>query len=299
MKIFVTGASGFVGRAVVQELLAAGHEVIGLARSNEAAEKLTAVGVKPFLGDLMQPESLVPAVVAADAVIHLGFIHDFTRFKEMCMLDAVVIERIGEALKETNKPFIVTSAIGIIRKEGTVFEENRALNSINPRVATEEAADFVARLGVSVSVIRLSPVVHDEGDVHGFVPSLIRLAKEKGLSAYWGEGTNLWPAAHRLDVAKLYLHALETATAPGTRYHAVAESGVPLGKIASVLAEKLTLPLVAIAEEDIELHFAGFAHFAKFNIHASSVKTQTDLNWTPTHPSLLEDLQGTVYFPSI
>jgi len=299
MKVFVTGASGFVGRAVVQELLAAGHQVVGLARSVEAAQQLVAAGVVPFMGDLTQPEALAPAIAASDAVIHLGFIHDFTRFKDMCMLDAVVIESIGEKLKGTTKPFIITSAIGIIAKEGVVIESDRAGNSINPRVATEEAADLVARQDVHVSVVRLSPVIHDQGDVHGFLPSLIRLAKEKGVSAYWGDGSNLWPAAHRLDVAKLYVHALETIATPGTRYHAVAESGVPLGKIAAVVAEKLDLPLVAIPTAEIEQHFTWFTHFAKFNIKASSAETQLALSWQPTHPTLLKDLEGTVYFPSV
>lgn len=299
MKVFVTGASGFIGSAVVKELLAAGHQVLGLARSEASAEKLKASGVEVHYGDLANPESLKPAVFASDAVIHLGFIHDFSRFKEMCELDEKVIETIGSALIGTQKPFIITSAIGVLKKSGIIIETDKAENSLNPRVATENAADKLAGQGVYVAVVRLSPVVHDESDQYGFIPSLIRLAKEKGVSAYINEGTNLWPAVHRKDVAKLFLLALEKNAGNGTRYHALAEQGIEFKKIAEVVAKQLQIPAVSIESAEVEGHFTWFTHFARFDLLASSEATREALDWHPVYPTLMEDLEGTVYFPSV
>lgn len=298
MKVFVTGASGFIGSAVVKELVAGGHQVLGLARSTDVAEKLTASGAEVYYGDLTDPESLIPAVSATDAVIHLGFIHDFTRFKEMCALDKKVIETIGAALAGTKKPFIITSAIGVISKEGIITEQDRAENSLNPRVVTEEAADRIAAQGVRVAIIRLSPVVHDHSDVHGFIPTLIKLAKAKGISAYINDGANVWPAVHRLDVAELYRLVLEKNTDNGARYHAVAEQGVKVREIAEIISEKLNIPAVSVKSEEAENHFALFTHFARFNVLASGDATQQALEWYPVHPTLREDLEGTVYFTS-
>lgn len=298
MKVFVTGASGFVGTAVVKELLAAGHQVLGLARSAASAEKLTASGVEVYHGDLANPENLKPAVMASDAVIHLGFIHDFSRFKEMCELDAKVIETIGAALEGSQKPFIITSAVGVIKKAGLITETDRVENSLNPRVATENAADKLAGQGIRVAVIRLSPAVHDNDDQQGFVPILIRLAREKGVSGYVNEGTNLWPAVHRKDVAKLYLLALEKNVENGARYHAVAEQGIEVKKIAEAIAKQLKIPAVSIQTAAVESHFTWFTHFASFDILASSEATQKALGWQPAHHTLMEDLEGSVYFPS-
>ncbi len=298
MKVFVTGASGFVGSAVVKELLNAGHEVLGLVRSEEAAQKLTGWGAVVYRGDLSDPESLKPAVEVADAVIHLGFIHDFSRFKEMCELDARVIETIGAALAGTQKLFIITSAVGVIYKTGLITESDRPENSLNPRVATENAADKIAGQGVRVAVVRLSPVVHDAGDQHGFIPSAIRLAKEKGASAVIGDGSNTWPAVQRQDVARLYRLALEKNIANATRYHAVAEEGIVFKGIAMVLAKKLDLPLISVGAEEAESHFSWFTHFARFNIQVSAAATRQLLNWEPVHATLLQELEGNVYFPA-
>lgn len=298
MKVFVTGASGFVGTAVVKELLAAGHQVLGLARSAAAAEKLAASGVEVYHGDLANPESLKPAVLASDGVIHLGFIHDFSRFKEMCELDAKVIETIGTALAGSQKPFVITSAVGVIKKSGLITENDRAENSLNPRVATENAADKLAEQGIRVAIVRLSPAVHDDDDQHGFVPLLIRLAREKGVSGYINEGTNLWPAINRKDAAKLFLLALEKNEDNGARYHAVAEQGIEVKKIAEAIARQLKIPAVSIPTAAVESHFTWFTHFASFDILASSNTTRKALGWHPTHSSLMEDLEGSVYFPS-
>jgi nucleoside-diphosphate-sugar epimerase len=297
MKIFVTGASGFVGTAVVQELIRSGHEVLGLARSEAAAHQLQQAGAAVHIGDLAQPATLLAAVEEADAVIHIGFIHDFTRFAEMCQLDAQVIETIGDALVGTDKPFLVTSAIGVIAQQGIITENDVASDGPTPRVATEKAADAVAAKGVGVAVIRLPLVVHDAGDQNGFVPALIRIAQAKGTSAYIGEGTNLWPAVHRQDAALLYRLVLENNQKVGARYHAVAENGIPFQLIAQTIALRLDIPAVSITKEETAAHFGWFAHFAQFDRHASGELTQQILSWQPQHPTLMEDLAGTLYFP--
>ncbi|WP_294349933.1 NAD-dependent epimerase/dehydratase family protein [uncultured Sphingobacterium sp.] len=190
MKVFVTGATGFVGTAVVQELLKAGHDVLGLARSEESAKKLINAGAEPHVGDLMDFESLKSGAKLSDAVIHLGFVHDFSRFPEMCILDSKVIEAIGDALVGTDKPFLITSGTALFSKDGITTENDRAVNHPHPRIATENAADDQVAKGVNVSVIRLSPSVHGEGDEIGFVPLFIKIAKEKGVSAIIREGKN-------------------------------------------------------------------------------------------------------------
>jgi len=297
MKVFVTGASGFVGSAVVKELLNTGHQVLGLARSDESAMQLKQAGAAVHWGDLTQPESLIDAVTMADAVIHLGFVHDFSRFKDMCELDGKLIETIGEALVGTQKPFIITSALGVIAKNGIITEYDQAITSPTPRIATERAAEKVAAKGVRVSVIRLSPVVHDVEDRGGFIPILIRIAREKGLSAYINEGANLWPAVHRQDAALLYRLVLEKTADAGIRYHAVAENGIPFKLIAEAIAKQMDIPAVSIPLEKAALHFGWIAHFAQFSMPASGEITQQVLAWKPKHPALMEDLEGDTYFP--
>lgn len=297
MKVFVTGATGFIGSAVVQELLAAGHQVLGLARSDQAEQKLIEAGAQPHRGDLNDPESLKSAVLACDAVIHLGFVHDFSRFEEMCKLDEKVIKTMGEVLAGTARTFIITSGTALFSKEGITTEEDAVAAHPHPRLATERAADAIASTGVKVAVVRLSPSVHGDGDKIGFVPLLINIAREKQQSAMVGEGNNYWPAVHRLDAAKLYRLALETPFVSGTRYHAVAEQGIPSSTIAREIADRLAVPLVPVNQEQAAAHFAWFAHFAQLNNFTSSEKTKRALNWYPQYPTLLQDLKGNVYFP--
>lgn len=298
MKVFVTGATGFVGTAVVNELLAAGHHVLGLARSEESTNKLIAAGAEAHRGDLNDFESLKSGAAASDAVIHLGFVHDFTRFEEMCKLDGQVIEAIGEALQGTEKPFLITSGTALFSKDGLTIETDRSVYP-HPRIATENAADAVAGKGVKVAVVRLSPSVHGQGDVIGFIPTLIRIAKEKGKSAVINGGDNFWPAVHKLDAAKLYRLALEKPFESGTRYHAVAEQGIPFKDIAAFIAERLQVPVVSLTHDEAAEHFGWFAHFAKLNNLTSSKETQSALGWNPQHPTLMEDLQSSVYFPEL
>lgn len=296
MKVFVTGATGFIGSAVVKELIAAGHQVLGLARSEQAEQKLINAGAKAHRGNLTDFESLKSGALASDAVIHLGFVHDFSRFEEMCKLDGKVIAAIGETLTGTDRPFIITSGTALFSKEGIAKEEDRFAAHPHPRMATEDAADAVAANGVKVAVIRLSPSVHGEGDKIGFVPLLINIAKEKKISAMVGEGNNLWPAVHRLDAAKLYRLVLEKSFQSGTRYHAAAEEGIPFNKIAGQIANKLGIPLISLESEQVNEHFTWFAHFAKLNNPTSAEKTKQALNWEPQQPTLLEDMKGELYF---
>jgi nucleoside-diphosphate-sugar epimerase len=298
MKVFVTGATGFIGTAVVNELLAAGHHVLGLARSEESTNKLIAAGAEAHRGDLNDFESLKSGAAASDAVIHLGFVHDFTRFEEMCKLDGQVIEAIGKALQGTDKPFLITSGTALFSKDGLTIETDRSVHP-HPRIATENAADAVAGKGVKVAVVRLSPSVHGQGDIIGFVPTLIRIAKEKDKSAVINGGDNFWPAVHKLDAAKLYRLALEKPFESGTRYHAVAEQGIPFKDIAAFIAERLQVPVVSLTHDEAAEHFGWFAHFAKLNNLTSSKETQSALGWNPQHPTLMEDLQSSVYFPEL
>lgn len=296
MKIFVTGATGFIGTAVVDELLSAGHQVLGLARSEKAEQQLIQAGAQAHRGDLTDLESLKAGASISDAVIHLGFIHDFSRFEHMCKLDAEVIGAIGEALRGTDRPFLITSGTALFSKNGVTTEQDLTAAHPHPRIATENAADAVAATGVKVAVIRLSPSVHGEGDKIGFVPMLINIAREKKVSAMVGKGGNHWPAVHRLDAAKLYRLALETPFVSGTRYHAAAEQGIPFRIIAGEIAERLAVPLVSLDPEQAAAHFTWFAHFASLDNLTSSQKTSSALNWEPQHPTLLEDLKGATYF---
>lgn len=295
MKVFVTGATGFVGSAVVKELINAGHEVLGLARSEEAAKQLTAAGAQVHRGDLEDIESLKRGAAAADGIIHTGFIHDFTRYKECCETDRLAILAIGETLKGTDKPFIVTSGTALLTSGKLAVETDvRAAENPNPRL-TEEAADAVAALGVRVSVVRLPPSVHGVGD-HGFVPILINIARQKGISVYKGDGSNIWPAMHRLDAAKLFRLALEKNADGGTRYHGVAEEGIQFKEIAKVIGNRLNIPVVSKSPEEADVHFDWFAHFAAFNNPTSAKQTQQQLNWHPVQPGLIDDIDQDSYF---
>lgn len=288
MRVFVTGSSGFIGSAVVDELIAAGHKVLGLARSDAAAASLIAAGANVHRGSLEDLDSLRSGAAAADAVIHTAFIHDFSKFQANCETDRRAIEAIGSALAGSDRPFIVTSGTGIARTPGRPTTEEDAPDSEIPRIASEQAAASVQALGVRVSVMRL-PQVHDPLK-QGLITYLIDVAREKGVSAYVGDGQNRWPAVHRLDAAHLYRLVLEKGSA-GARYHAVDEEGVPLRDIAEVIGKHLNVPVVSKSHEEAADHFGWLAHFAAFDIPASSQWTQEQLGWRPRGPGLISDLQ--------
>lgn len=291
MRVFVTGATGFVGAAVVNELIAAGHQVLGLVRSDAGAEVLKAAGAEAHRGALDDIDSLRRGAAAADAVIHTAFIHDFSKFKENCEIDRCAVAAMGEVLAGTGKPLIVTSGTGLV--QGRIATEDAApANSVNPRVASEEAAADVAARGVRTMILRL-PQVHGDGD-HAFVPLLINLAREKGVAAYVGDGSNRWPAVHRFDAARLYRLALEKGKS--FRYHAVADEGVPMRDIAEVIGRRLNLPVVSQSPEQAAAHFGWFIHFAAADMPASSAKTRAELGWQPTGPALLPDIDREIYF---
>ena len=290
MRVFVTGSTGFIGSAVVQELVQAGHQVLGLARSDSAAKSLSAAGAEVHRGDLEDLDSLLSGAAASDGVIHTGFIHDFSRFKEICEIDRRAIEALGSAIKGSDRPLVITSGTALVSPGRLVSEEDAptANSGTNPRVASEEAADAVAALGVRVSVVRLSPSVHGDGD-QGFVPNLIGLAREKGMSAYIDEGRNSWTAVHRLDAAHLFRLALEKGAA-GARYHGVDEESIPFREIAEAIGNGLNVPVVSKAGEEAAEHFSWFAAFAGLDCPASSKLTRKQLGWTPKQPGLIADL---------
>jgi nucleoside-diphosphate-sugar epimerase len=286
MRIFVTGATGFVGSAIVPELIGAGHQVLGLARSGAAA------GADVQRGSLDDLESLRKGASAADAVIHAGFIHDFANFAAAAEIDKRAIETIGAVLAGSDRPFIVTSGTALTAP-GRIATEKDTTNSTFPR-KSEEAAASAWSGGARVSVLRLPPSVHGVGD-HGFVPLLIRIAREEGVSAYVGEGRNRWPGVHRLDAARLYRLVLESGSVV-PRYHAVAEEGVAFREIAQVIGRRLNIPVVSKSPQEAEAHFGWFAHFVGLDCPASSVWTQEQLGWRPTQPSLIPDIDQPSYF---
>lgn len=293
MRVFVTGATGFVGSAVVRVLIDAGHTVLGLARSDAAAASLVAAGVDVHRGSLDDLASLRSGAAAVDGVIHTAFNHDFSKFKANCEADSQVIEALGAALARSDRPLIITSATGLLAPGHLGIEDDRPVTT-NPRVASEEAAAAVAARGARVSVVRLPCSVHGDGD-HGFVPILIGIAREKGVSAYAGDGLNHWPAVHRLDVAKLYRLVLENGSA-GACYHVVAEQGVPFRDIAAVIGRRLNVPAVAMSPQQANNHFGWFAHFATNDTPASSKRTRELLGWKPKELGLIPDLDRPSYF---
>jgi nucleoside-diphosphate-sugar epimerase len=292
MRVFVTGASGFIGSAVVCELLDGGHHVVGLARSDGSAASLAAAGVEVIRGDIDDADSLRAGAANSDGVIHLAFIHDFSDYARAGQTDRRAIETIGKALEGTDRPFVVTSGMAGLVQGRALTEDDAAFPGL-PR-ASEEAALPLAARGVRASVLRLPPSVHGDGD-HGFVPRLVAIARDKGVSAYPGEGHNRWPAVHRLDAARLFRLALEGAPA-GAVLHGVAEEGVPVRDIADVIGRHLKLPVTSISHEEAGDHFGWLGAIFAWDVPASSTLTRRKLGWQPTRQGLLADLDQGHYF---
>ncbi|WP_406176998.1 SDR family oxidoreductase [Streptomyces canus] len=295
MRVFVTGATGFVGSAVTRELLAAGHEVLGLARSDRSVEALKSAGAEVHRGDLNDLDSLRRGAAAADGVAHLAFIHDFTNLTSSGEADLRAIEAIGSVLEGTGKPFVVTS--GLLTAPGRLGTEEDPADPDSPakhRHASEFAALALAERGVRSSVLRLPPSVHGEGDI-GFVPMFIDFARDKGVSAMVGDGSNHWAAVHRLDAARLFRLALEAAPA-GVRLHAIGDEGVPFREIAETVGRGLGVPVTSVAPEDATDHFGWLGRFAAIDMRASATLTRKLLDWQPEHPALIPDLEAGHYF---
>jgi nucleoside-diphosphate-sugar epimerase len=294
MRVFVTGATGFIGTAVVKELIGGGHQVLGLTRSDAGAEAVARAGAEVHRGDLEDLESLRSGAAKSDAVIHTAFVHDFSKFLENCEIDKRAIEAMGDVLVGSDRPLIITSGTGMgnMGPGEPASEENFNPNHANPRKASEIAGEAVRKLGVNVSVMRL-PQVHDPVK-QGLITYAVNLAREKGISAYVGDGRNRWPAVHVLDAARLYKLAVEKGEA-GRRYNAVAEEGVPVRDIAEVIGQGLKVPVVSLSPEEASAHFGWLAQFVGYDMPASSVLTQERLGWKPTGPGLIADLKQMRY----
>ncbi|MBR0705800.1 SDR family oxidoreductase [Bradyrhizobium liaoningense] len=292
MRVFVTGATGFVGSAVVRDLIAAGHTVTGLARTDAGAATVAAMGAEVHRGSLEDHASLRSGAAASDGVLHLAFNHDFSKFTENCELDRRAILAIGEELRGSDRPLIVTSGVALLAPGRLATEDDAAARHF-PRVSEATAEDLMQQ-GVRAGIVRLPPTTHGEGD-HGFVPRLIAIAREKGAAAYIGDGSNRWPAAHRIDAARVYRLALEQG-ASARRYHAIAEEGVPFKEIAEVIGKRLAVSVVSKSADEAEQHFGWFARFAGIDVPTSSAKTRAALGWEPKEKGLIEDLDQPHYF---
>ena len=298
MRVFVTGATGFVGSAVVQELLGAGHTVLGLARNDAAADRLHRLGVAVQRGDLTDLGSLTDAANVCDAVIHTAFIHDFTNIAASGRTDLTAIEAIGDVLVGTNKRLVVTSGLAHAASGQISTEDEPPGRSARAshRTPSDEATLALAARGVRAMLVRLPPSVHGDGD-HGFVPALIAIARASGVSAFVGDGLNRWPAVHRLDAAQLFRLAVEAGGA-GATYHGVDDEGVPTRDIAAVIGGRLQLPVVSKTADEAAAHFGWLGAFFGADVPSSSALTRERLGWRPTHAALLADLDHERYFTS-
>ncbi len=294
MRIFVTGATGFIGSAIVPELIDAGHEVVGLARSEQSVAALQAAGAEAHRGSLEDLDSLRSGAAAADGVIHCAFIHDFSALENSAVADRHAIDALGATLAGSDRPFVITSGTGHARATGTERDMPDADARPNHRVASEQMTLALASQGVRTSIVRLPPSVHGEGD-HAFVPAIINIARAKGVSAYIGDGANRWPAVHRLDAATLFRLGLESAPA-GSILHGVGDEGIPTREIAEVIGRELDVPVISVAPDQAADHFGWLAAFFGLDVPASSALTRELLGWESTQPGLIADLEEGHYF---
>jgi nucleoside-diphosphate-sugar epimerase len=294
MRVLVTGATGYVGTAVIDELLGAGHTVLGVARTDEGAKALAARGIEVHRGDLTEPKTLAAAAQACDGVAHTAFIHDFSRFAENTEIERVAVEAMLEALKGSGKPFVISSGLLLLSSaDGNPLAETDVASDFG-RGATENMVVAAAQDGVRTAVIRLSPTTHSKDD-RGFTPRLIDIARQSGVAGYIGDGANRWPAAHRLDSARLYRLALEKGS-PGARYHAVGDEGVPTREIAGAIGRHLGLPVASVPAEKANEHFGFLGMFFGVDAPATAELTRAELGWAPREPGLLAGLATDAYY---
>ncbi len=298
MRVFVTGASGFIGSAVVKELISSGHQVLGLARSDASAKKVAALGAEVLPGKVEDLELLRSGAAQADGIIHTAFNHDdfAANYLASCAADKQAILAMGEVLAGSDRPLVITSGTALMTPGVLATEDTDppAGSNVLPRVASDEGAAILAEKGIRVSTIRLAPTVHGEGE-KGFIPMVIDLARQKGEAAYIGEGLNRWPAIHRLDAARLFVLALEKGE-KGAKYHGAAEEGIAIKDIAAVIGRRLGIPVVSKSKEEAAAFFGFLAGFLSLDNPTSSKLTRERLGWNPTQPGLLEDLDHDYYF---
>ncbi|HEY1421524.1 MAG TPA: SDR family oxidoreductase [Candidatus Dormibacteraeota bacterium] len=294
MRVFVTGASGWIGSATVAELLKAGHQVVGLARSDASAAAVSALGAEVHRGSLDDLGSLRAAAAASDGVVHLGYSHDFSRMAEAAEMDRQALETIGEALVGTGRPLVFASGVLGAAPGRVLTETDTADPSLHPRIAASAAALALAEQGVRTAAVRFAPTVHGPGD-HGFVATLVKIARDRGVSGYVGDGASRWPAVHRLDAARLVALAVDGAP-PGSVLHAIGDEGIPTREIAEAIGSGLGLPVVSVPAEQASEHFGWIGRFFGVDCRASNELTRKLMAWAPTHVGLLADLKAGHYF---